>query len=263
MATLAENLNQIKGGLENKLKTDFNSFIGNQKTTYEIEDVRLDIIGNERVSMENDVTDHYVETNIAYQDQVSIKPVTYTISGEIGELVYYKNDNDESVLGAVPEKLTAIASFVPPTTAKVNQIRNKAIKISNMLNSVDNFANRMSKLSDVSDMQTKAFNRLSELRAKRTPVNIKCPWGILTKFIITRLEFVQSDKTKDKTSITISFKEIKTTRVGETLFEAERFNGIGKAINAPVVEKGQTTGSDIQIEEKSWAWFEKLSGKTF
>lgn len=252
MSILIDNLNKIKNsaqGLSKKIQTDLTSFIHSGSSKYEIADVGLDIIGDEKVVLENDVTDNYVETNIAYQDQISIKPVTYTISGEVGELVYYKNDNDNSILTAVPEKLTQVASFVPSISSTVSSVRDKAIKVSNILNSVDNFANRVSKLTKEEDLQTRAFNRLVQLRNTREPINVRCPWGILTGFVITRIEFTQESETKDKTKITISFKELRTTQLGETLFDSDRYQGVEKLTRSPLVEKGQTTGSVVDFSK--------------
>jgi len=259
LSTLGSNLSKIKGfgdNLQNKITDDLNSFLGDKNkyrpsegNKYKIEDVGLDIVGDEQVTLENDVTDYYVETNIAYQDQISVKPVIYTISGEVGELVYRKNDTDNSILSALPEKLTAIASFIPPTTKKVNQIRNKVIKVSNFVNSIDNFVSRISKLNDDSSAQNQAFNRLIQLRNDRTPINIVCPWGILEGFVITRLEFLQKGETRDKTYITISFKELKTTSLDSVPFNQNKYKGLENQMRSPLQEKGQTNGVYAPVKE--------------
>lgn len=256
--TIASNFSKIKGfvpGLQQRLETDLGSFIGkNNKngTRYTIQDVGLDIIGDETVTLENDVTDYYVETNAAFQDQISIKPITYTISGEVGELVYRKNDTDNSILSAVPEKLTAIASFIPPTTKKVNQIRNKVIKVSNFVNSIDNFVSRVSKLSEANDLQEMAYKRLFELRKNREPIAVVCPWGILDGYVITRLEFNQKEDSKDKTFITISFKEIKTTSISTVKFDAKKYQGIEKDYRSQIEEQGQNNGIEVPLNKVSW-----------
>ena len=145
LSTLQENVNLIQNTLEGHkgLSNDVRSFMGiefEDEDTKGLVEIKLDIIGDETLVFENDVTDNYVENNVAYQDHISVKPFIYTVRGTVGDLVYYKNNNKESFLEAVPEKLTAVASFIPSTTEKVNSIRNKAIKISNFVNSVDNFA---------------------------------------------------------------------------------------------------------------------------
>lgn len=267
--TLGNNLSKIKNIPDNiydKINNDLNSFMGDKKSQYKIEDIDLDIVGDEKITLENDVTDNYVETNVAYQDQISVKPVTYTISGEVGELVYRKNDNDDSVLSGLPDKLTSVATLLPPTTAQVNSIRNKSIKLANVVNSADNFMSRMAKLNDAPDFQTLAYNRLVKLRNNRTPINIECPWGVLVGFVITRLEFLQKNDTRDKTYITIAFKELKTTDIQTTRFDPNKYNGMEKDIKSPLIEKGQTTGSTVsaineQTKKTFQGWVNSLIGK--
>lgn len=212
-------------------------------------DIKLDIVGNERITMENDVTDHYVETNVSYQDQISVKPLIYTLSGEIGELVWYRKDKSESLIGSLPTKLTSIATFVPPVSKKVSQVRDKAMKVANFLDSADNFLNRMSKLSDKKTMQEQIFEKLLVKRNLRSVVNIKTPWAELKNYVITRCEFEQPEDSKDKTNITITFKQIRVTSVGTVPFDEKKYRGQEALVmRSPKVEKGQTTGKDVKLD---------------
>ena len=108
--------------------------------------------------------------------------------------------------------------------------------------------NRVSKLTDVDSAQQKAYIRLTELRDKREPINVVCPWGVLENYVITRLEFMQTGKTKDKTKITISFKQLRTTVLQYVEFNVNKYQGIEKLIRSPKVEKGQTTGSTKELK---------------
>lgn len=239
-------------GLGSKVGTDLGHFFGIKgpyETKYKIEDVELDIIGDEKITLENDVTDNFVETNVAYQDQISVKPIVYTISGEVGELVYRKNDNDNSILAALPDKLGFVSSLVPKTTKKVNQVRNKLIKVANFVSSIDNFIGRMANLFGSSDFQSKAFQRLVKLRDERTPIAIQCPWGLLDGYVITKLEFLQKGDTTEKTYITISFKEIRTTSLYPAKFDETKYNGIEKQMRNPLKEAGQTNGNEISFNK--------------
>src|SRR6185312_16330550 len=68
--------------------------------------------GEQSVSIESDVTDHYVEDNTAVQDHIALRPETITVHGFIGEL------NDVVPTALVPlqilaNKLTTISSYTP------------------------------------------------------------------------------------------------------------------------------------------------------
>lgn len=197
----------IKGAIT-QIKNQAKNWAFGEDKQQGIEELGFDIIGEETLTMSSGSTDYYVENNIAYSDQVSLQPMEYTIRGEVGELVYYKKDENNSVLGALPEKLTTVASFLPPTTKKVNQIRNTAIKISNFVNSIDNFASRIGKLNDTENKQQQALSHLHALWVNRTPVNIKTAWMTLNDYIIDNVTFSQGN-TVDKTEISITFKQFR------------------------------------------------------
>lgn len=199
----------IKGAITQIKERASTWLTGNQpKDEIKYEELGFDIIGEETLTMNSDVTDYYVEGNISYQDQISLKPIEYKISGEVGELVYYKKDETNSLLEAVPEKLTAIASFIPPTTKSVNQIRNKTIKIANFVNSLDNIANRLGKLNETENKQQQAVRKLYNYWKNRIPINIRTAWRNLENYVITDLSFTQGN-TVDKTKISITFKEFR------------------------------------------------------
>lgn len=252
ISTLQDNINLIQGKLEGHkgIVNDLRSFLGIE---FEDEDaaglikINLDIVGDETIVFENDVTDNYVESNVAYQDHISVKPFTYTVRGTVGDLVYYKNNNKESFLEAVPEKLTTIASFIPSTTKKVNSIRNKAIKISNFVNSIDNFSKRFSKLSEGS-LQAKAVEELILLREERKPIKIRCAWFNLSNVVITRLEVSQDKESIDKTDILISFKQLRVARLGNSIFNINDYQGIDKQQRSPQKESGQTNGVEREFD---------------
>jgi hypothetical protein len=255
---IVDKLVKSVGGLKKK---------GEQFLSYALDfgedfEIKLDIVGEEHLVMENDITDNYVETNVAYQDQISVKPILYTITGEVGELVWYRKDAVESLLYSLPSKLTSVASFLPPTTKTVNSIRNKVIKVSNYIDSADNFLNRMANLSDVDSMQQKIFNKIKEKRDSRGIVNIKTPWGDLKGYAITKCEFSQPERTEDKTIISITFKEIRLTELKPVKFDAKKYKGIENLLRQPLSEKGRTTGENIKESDKSTVLSKVLMGVT-
>lgn len=246
--SLSDSLNKLQKsvkGIQGKIEQGFEYFID----IGEPFDIKLDIVGDEKISMENDITDNYVETNVSYQDQISVKPITYTLSGEVGELVWYRKDESESLLGSLPTKVTQIATFVPSLSKKVSQVRDKAMKISNFLDSADNFLNRMSKLSDKKTMQEQIYDKLLKKRNSRGIVNVTTPWGKLTNYAITRCELTQKAESKDRTFVTITFKQIRPVFITTVPFDSKKFRGMDLLRNSPKVENGLTTGKTIVIND--------------
>lgn len=207
--------------------------------------LKLDIIGEETLSADTDVTDHYVESNEAYQDQISLKPKIYTIQGEVGELVWYQKNDTEQGLGQVAQRLEGVISFLPIRSKSFNQMKTKAMKA---LQWVDTASNVISKINSLADdfgrgKQENAFARLCSYRDNRTVLNIKTPWGTLESYTITNLKFTQPKDTKDKTLISITFKEFRTTSLGEPVpFDSSKYQGNAVFENQPSIDNGKTSG---------------------
>ena len=212
-------------------------------------DLKLDIVGEETLSADCDVTDHYVESNIAYQDQISLKPKIYTINGEVGELVWYQKDIFSQALGQVAQRLEGVISFLPIRSRSFNQMKTKVMKVAQWVDTLSNAASKISNLSTLGSNQQQAYMRLVEFRDARTPIIIQSPWGILKDYVITNLSFTQPQNTKDKSLISITFKEFRTTSIGELVdFDPQKYQGNAAFENQPKVDNGKTAGTDISLE---------------
>ena len=212
-------------------------------------ELKLDIIGEETLTADSDVTDHYVESNIAYQDQISLKPKIYTIQGEVGELVWYQKDPNQQVIGQVAQKLEGVISFLPIRSKSFNQMKSKAMKALQWVDTASNVLSKLDTLSNFGNNQIQAYSRLCDYRDIRQPLNIQTPWGILQGYVITNLKFTQPRDTKDKTLISITFKEFRTTSVSTVPFDAEKYQANAAFEKQPKVNNGKTSGVKESIAE--------------
>lgn len=239
-------------GVVDKLKTSVQNVVDDvidwvrlEPKDSNIQSLHLQIFGNESMSLQSEITDNYVENNVAYQDHIALKPMVYTVEGEVGELTWYKNDPQNSVIGAVVQKLTPVVSFAPSVSKTASSVQDKAMKVLNTVDSLDNAASRfwgfLSK-DDVDTEQKKVFKYLQLLWAQRQPISIRTPWKKLDNYVIQNVEFSQSDRTSDKTKVKISFKEFKQTKTKTASFDLKKYMGRGSAQNAELQNKGMTTG---------------------
>lgn len=212
-----------------------------------IVDLKLDIVGDETISADSDVTDHYVESNIAYQDQISLKPKIYTINGEVGELVWYQKDKYSQAFGQVAQRLEGVISFLPLRSRSFNQMKTNVMKAAQWVDTVSNAASKISNLSTIGSNQQQAYMRLLEFRDSRTPINIKTPWGVLENYAITNLKFTQPKETKDKSLISITLKEFRTTQVSTVKYNAEKYQRNAALERQPIVDNGKTSGEDASL----------------
>lgn len=218
---------------------------------------KLDIVGEETLTAENDVTDHYVESNVAYQDQITRKPKIYTIQGEVGELVWYQRDSLSQKVGQVAQRLEGVISFLPKQSRSFQQMKKKVMKAAQWVDTASNIVSRLSDIRTAENgleiggtKQEQAYLRLLEYRENIfRPLTIKTPWGILKDYVITSLRFTQPRETRDKSLISITLKEFRTTSVTTVEFDADKYQGVAGLENEPKVEGGTTSGKDVSPSE--------------
>jgi hypothetical protein len=74
----------------------------------------------EQVRLENEITDHYVESNYAIQDHIARKPVTITLTGLVGDY-FYSIHEIEDKLALITPTLTLVKTFLPEITSVVQR----------------------------------------------------------------------------------------------------------------------------------------------
>lgn len=214
--------------------------------------LKLDIIGEETFTADCDVTDHYVESNNAYQDQISLKPKMYSVQGEVGELVWYQNDPNEQILGQVSQRLEGLISFLPIRSKSFNTMKTKAMKALQWVDTASNVASKLTNLyNDTAEgKQQQAYINLCKYRDERQHLNVVTPWGILENYVITNLKLTQPKETKDKTYISLTFKELRTTSLSFVDFDPDKYQGNAIFENQPEIDNGKVTGEDASLEYK-------------
>ncbi|MBQ0113347.1 MAG: hypothetical protein KBT03_09480 [Bacteroidales bacterium] len=263
------------------IKNQFNK-VKNQLTEYFFEpedntitNLRLDIVGTETMYMSNEITDYFVENNTTYQDQIGIKPVVYTIKGEVGELSWYKKNEDNSISGAVAQKLTPVVSFLPSVSRTMSKIQDKALKVANVVDSLDNVSSRLLKATSFEYVdengktqslyptkQQDIYKYLRSLRDSRKPINVKTAWGNIggvkdignpdkyTGYVIQDVTLEQGSSV-DKTNISITLKEFRTTTTKYSAFDAKSFSdrlGIQKSDEENVTLSAWEDGEKKALE---------------
>ena len=229
-------------------------------------DLKLDIVGDETLRADNDVTDHYVESNKAYQDQITHRPKVYTINGEVGELVWYQRESSAQVLGQVAQKLEGVISFLPIRSKGFNQMKKTIMKASQWVDTASNALTKLStlvgKVKAITGLgtlgtkeslthQEQSYILLLWIRDNNKPINIRTPWGVLNGYVITNLEFRQPKETKDKTYISITFKEFRTTSIRTVEFDEKKYQGNAALENQPKVDQGKTAGEDVSLPKET------------
>lgn len=215
----------------------------------------FDYEGEQTVSIESDITDHYIEDNTAIQDQISLKPEIVTTHGFIGEL----NDVPPpalAILKAVADKLTIIDGYTPVLTetaliayAEAFQLYQIGVNAANAAVSAWSSINNLATGSDGQSVigneglitapnqnnQQTAFQQFYGFWQNRTLFTVQTPWAVFQNMAIYKLRAIQDDQTRMITDFDVTFKRIRTAAtvaVNPALFAGQ---AIAQAATATVL----------------------------
>jgi hypothetical protein len=181
--------------------------------------------GEQSVTLESDITDHYVEDNTVINDNIALRPETITTQGFIGELNNVIPE-DLAVAKLLADKLTIVDAYTPQlsTTAliafnnatQLYQIKNNA---QNSIASTWSSLNKTGGLSSIDgsnvdkqpsqNKQQQMFQQFYIYWRNRTLFTVQTPWAIFKNMAIRSLRAVQDSETRMITDFEVSFKIIR------------------------------------------------------
>lgn len=172
----------------------------------------FDIFGEEEVTLESEITDHYVEDNYAIQDHIAQKPIRFLVKGYVGELTDLFPNTLLSILTTV-QSLDSVGLFLPAFSAQATQVYAKTAAIGNQIGNVISQAkNIYSILTDSSTTATKqqgAYSTFYNFWLNRQLCTVETPYGILYNMAIERVIPMQQENTRIISEFTVSFKQIR------------------------------------------------------
>jgi hypothetical protein len=216
-------------GYQPQSKVNADGTLGEQPET-----ILFNYEGEQAISLESDITDHFTEDNKALQDQISLKPEVITVNGYIGELNDVPPNKLFETAKFIANKLVAIGNYVPGLSASAIVAYNEAVFLySSAKNLADSAVSAWNSISNTSSSQTvqtkqaQAFAKFFGYWKERTLFTVQTPWAILDNMAIKSLRAVQDADTRMITDFQITFKKINfaTTRTVQQLpADNNRFN---------------------------------------
>lgn len=224
--------------------------------------------GEQSITIESDITDHYVEDNTSVQDQIALRPETVTTQGFIGEL----NDVVPELLKPlkfIADKLATINTYVPQVSASAQTAYNVAFfqyqSFENTRNAAvsawsslagqgginvigdnglgDSFNSVTGQVANSQNKQQAAFQQFYGYWSSRTLFNIQTPWAVLTNMAIKSLRAVQDAETRMISTFEVSFKKIRTAKSIEFAGNLEKlFQGRGGPQSSKLINLGTSAG---------------------
>lgn len=168
--------------------------------------------GEQTVTLESDITDHYVEDNTAIQDQVALRPEIVTTHGFIGEL----NNVVPPLLvplRIVADKLTTINAYTPGLSETAILAYNQAFQAYQLAKALaNNSVNAWNSLNNGAQNQTQQqlyFTKFQAYWTNRTLFTIQTPWAIYNNMAIKTVRAIQDAETRMITDFELTFKKIR------------------------------------------------------
>lgn len=172
----------------------------------------LDILEEEEIALDSDITDHYVQENYAVQDHISLKPLRFSLRGQVGELI----DDIPNALASIFTQVTGLATlgglapqFNIQDTEFYAQINNVVQLGTNILKQVRNSYQLFNQSATTSTRQQTVYQYLVDMRNSRQFFTVETPFAVFDNMAIESLRVLQNGETNSISEFTVTFKQIK------------------------------------------------------
>lgn len=208
----------------------------------------FDIITNNDLTAEADITDQYVEDNTARQDHMALKPLEYTLRGFVSEKVFYRRQEITDKIADGLSKLQPIAILAPTVNSYANTVIatasyveasvNRYIKNINSIKSLFN-KNKTTKIT----RQEQVAQDLIKLRDNRVLVVLDTPFGYFENFLVKSAK-IEQEETTTQSQVVITVKEYRSVQTKTVKVDAEKYAGRTASQNAIQENLGKAKGKE-------------------
>ena len=198
----------------------------------------FDLKKDYKLNLNSEITDHYVESNVAIQDHVGLKPIIIEVTGCISEVNlkdklkehsdldrFLGQKNNENIFNSVDSYLSrmgSLTSFAPNIVNQAMNVYNTAKYVYAATNKVINLDKKdtlgntrfayNSEYDEEIIKETKQFEWIDWFKTqwwKRASFSIVTPYGVFDNMYIMDLSAVQPENTRYVTNLNIKFKQIR------------------------------------------------------
>ena len=255
----------IKGSVS-KTGAILTSAQNNPNTPENIISVYFDVMQEHSISLQNQITDNYIEDNTAIQDHIAQSPLVISLRGLSGEAVYkpplqsldwlYKETNTfiQNKFNAgnpmantnlLTDKLTIIPALLPPVD-NITQMAKNAIQY------VESSVNRYKKIIEVQNFKNEyreprlrqIYNDLATLRKTNTLLIVETPYQSFGDMVIQSLTLTQGNE-NHITDISLTLKQIKFATTNTTKPDTSRMQWYNAVARAQEANHGKAQGVDV------------------
>ena len=224
----------------------------------EIAGYYFDIIQQHSISVQSEMTDNWMEKNVCISDHIANQPLTISLKGICGEIVYIKNNfeiNLPEKQNLRKEKLEVLTVLLPEVDNLTQMYKNakgyidasvarykKVVNNFNKpdLNNEDKEENLMVSKNYYTKLQ-RVYNDLDNMRLNKRAFIVDTPFKTFENMYIQSLTFSQGDALH-VADIEITFKQLYFTETLTTSVVRNVQSECTAQQTAPVEEKGKKLG---------------------
>lgn len=237
---------------------------------------RSGFMNSEKLELESDITDHYVEDNSTVQDHMAIKPMRYTVRGFIAEKVFtplepyeyqapYRNTNKFVTATNLLSTLSpTLSSYMQTAMAAYNYVQDSYNRYAGTISNIKDFfsknktgrtINATSTRDVIKDSkQESALQSILALMESRTLVDIKSPYGDFNNFLIESAYIEQTD-TIWKSELVVNLKEYRSVETLITDIDSKAYKDRYQQQMESEQNLGNVQGKDSELTSTLYRWF--------
>lgn len=228
----------------------------------------FDVIQEHSVSVQNQITDNYIENNTAIQDHIAHNPIVVSLSGLSGELIYkpptqaldwmYTKINGEIQKAfnsgepnaknrILTDKLTVIPALLPSVDSVTQLTKNAVQHVESSVNRytkiIENFTNDEIKHTRLQQI----YSDLLELRANNVLFFVETPYADFYDMAIQSITLRQGNQ-NCITDVQLTLKQIKYAQTYTTQPDENQkayYNALPRTQEA---NNGKTQGVNVGID---------------
>lgn len=224
----------------------------------------FDVEGETNITLESDITDHYVEDNSAIQDHWAVRPVRVSLKSYVGEVVNRTESSTVGDLQKVVTKLTTVIDYLPQVTSTAERIKGQLEEGASFDEAVESAANLWELTKDLNPSATaqqKAYLYFKALQQQRMLVSLQTPFEFLQNMAIESLVARQGEDSRSISDFSITLKQVRTASFVTVPFNAANYQSRNGLQRQEPEEKGKVQGRDSSLLYDGIGELGKLFGK--
>lgn len=238
-----------------KITSSLSSYIVRASGLFGISGFIFDIDGDSKITLQNNITDNFIEDNSVLNDHIATLPQSVTLTRYVGELVNRTGEDEaKTQAAALATNLAPIAAFLPVLVSSgknaISDLADGNPVDTEALSSVDNLYSLFQNLNPSATAQQKAYIYFKALSDERVLVSLQTPFGYYRNMAIETIIATQGEDSQDISEFQITLKQVRFASITTVPFNPDKFQSRAKNQNAPKTKNGKASG---QKKNKSLA----------